>query len=260
MSADRERPVTDAFVAIANSLVDGFDVVELLSGLTTDCARLLDIASAGLLLADPHGDLHVMAASSEATRNLELYQLQRDQGPCLDCYRSGAAISVPDLSKEAARWPQFVAAATSVGFASVHAVPMRLREKTLGALGLFGSHSGSLSDEDLRLAQALADVASIAIVADKIASDNALVTQQLQTALTSRVVLEQAKGLLAQLGTLDMDQAFAALRRYARDHNTRLSQVSQAVVSRELPAQLVLEHAWARGELRRSTPKPESSV
>jgi GAF domain-containing protein len=260
MSNDRERPITDAFVAIANSLVDGFDVVELLSGLTTDCARLLDIASAGLLLADNQGVLHVMAASSEATRNLELYQLQRDQGPCLDCYRGGVALSVVNLSQEVLRWPHFVAAATAAGFASVHAVPMRLRDKMLGALGLFGTHVGPLTEADLRLAQALADVASIAIVADKVASDNALITQQLQTALTSRVVLEQAKGLLAQLGTLDMDEAFAALRRYARDHNTRLSLVAQVVVSRELPPQLVLDHAWAKGELRRPTPNPESSA
>jgi GAF domain-containing protein len=259
MSNDRESPVTDAFVSIANSLVDGFDVVELLSGLTTDCARLLDIASAGLLLADGHGALHVMAASSEATRNLELYQLQRDEGPCRDCYHSGVAVSVADLNQEVVRWPHFVSAATAAGFASVHAVPMRLRDKILGALGLFGTHPGSLSEADLRLAQALADVASIAIVADKVASDNALITQQLQTALTSRVVLEQAKGLLAQLGTLDMDAAFAVLRRYARDHNTRLSLVAQVVVSRELPAQLVLDHAWTKGELRRPTTNPESS-
>jgi transcriptional regulator with GAF, ATPase, and Fis domain len=260
MNNDRERPITDAFVAIANSLVDGFDVVELLSGLTTDCARLLDIASAGLLLADTQGVLHVMAASSEATRNLELYQLQRDEGPCLDCYRSAAALSVVNLDNEVLRWPHFVAAATAAGFASVHAVPMKLRDKMLGALGLFGTRAGPLAEADLRLAQALADVASIAIVADKVATDNALITQQLQTALTSRVILEQAKGLLAQLGTLEMDDAFAALRRYARDHNTRLSVVAQVVVSRELPAQLVLDHAWAKGELRQPTRNPESST
>jgi GAF domain-containing protein len=260
VNGDREQSVTDAFVSIASNLVDGFDVVELLSGLTTDCARLLDIASAGLLLADAHGVLHVVAASSERTHNLELFQLQREQGPCLDCYRTGTPVSAPDLEADPGRWPLFVAAAVSAGFSSVHAVPMRLREKVLGALGLFGSRAGPLSPEDLKLAQALADVASIAIVADKVAADNALITAQLQTALTSRVVLEQAKGLLAQLGDLDMDQSFAALRRFARDHNQRLSAVAHAVVTRELPSQVVLDHARVKGALRRPTPTTESET
>jgi len=245
MTGDRERTLTEAFVFVANSLVDGLDPVDLLSGLTADCARLLDIESAGLLLADPQGRLHVVAASSERTRTLELFQLQRDQGPCLDCFHSGAPVAVADLQAEAARWPEFVAAATAAGFASVHALPMRLRDTVLGTLGLFGASVGALAEEDLNLGQALAYVASVALVVDKATTDKESINQQLQVALQSRIVLEQAKGLLAQLGNLDMDQAFAVLRRYARDHNERLSEVAQAVVARAMPAQQLLDHGLA---------------
>ncbi|CAA9232430.1 MAG: hypothetical protein AVDCRST_MAG50-1252 [uncultured Acidimicrobiales bacterium] len=233
---DREREVTSAFVNLANSLVDDFDVVELLSALTTECARLLDIASAGVLLADRRRVLHVLAASSEATRNLELFQLQREEGPCLDSYHDGAAVSVPDLEREAERWPQFVRAATQAGFASVHAVPMRVRGHRLGTLGLFGRHVGSLREEDLSLAQALAHVGSVAVVHGTAVADQAALAAQLQTALESRVVLEQAKGVLSQVGDLDMDGAFSALRSYARSNNERLAEVARAVVSRELAA------------------------
>ena len=253
MTVDREREVTQAFVSLANSLVDGFDVVELLSRLTADCARLLDIASAGVLLADPRRVLHVVAASSEATRNLELFQLQRDQGPCLDCFHTGTPVVVANLVEETERWPQFVEAATTAGFASVHAVPMRLRDNVLGTLGLFGRHVGALVDEDLQLAQALAHVGSVAIVQGKAVADTAAIAEQLQNALTSRVILEQAKGVVAQRGDLDMDQAFTALRRYARDHNERLADVARGVVSRELPAQDLLEH------VRRTAVTPQRS-
>ena len=243
MSTDREHEITRAFVSIANSMADGADVVDLLSGLTSDCARLLDISSAGLLLADGHGVLHVLAASSERTRDLEIFQLQRDQGPCLDCFHSGQQVSVNDLSQETDRWPQFVAAATAAGFAAVHALPMRLRGTTLGALNLFGDKVGALEADDLDLAQALAHVASIALVTDKAASDKDALNQQLQTALTSRITIEQAKGVLAQLGGLDMDQAFAILRRYARDHNARLTEVAKQLVARELAAERLLDHS-----------------
>jgi transcriptional regulator with GAF, ATPase, and Fis domain len=243
MSADREQILTQAFTSIANGWVDGLDAVDQLADLTTHCAQLLDIASAGLLLADGHGVLHLLAASSERTRSLELFQLQSEEGPCLDCYHAGAPVIVDDLSLEVQRWPQFVAAATGAGFASVHAVPMRLRDTVLGTLGLFGTRTGALREEDLSLAQALAHMASIALVAGEVAPDKAALDRQLQAALTSRVGLEQAKGILAQLGDLDMDQSFTALRRYARDHSQRLSDVARRLVSGDLLAARVLEHA-----------------
>jgi len=246
MTGTREAEVSQAFVTLASSLVNGYDVVDLLDELTADCARLLDVSSAGLLLADGRGVLHVMAASSEQTRQLEVFQLQRADGPCLDCYHDGAQVAVADLDAELERWPQFVPAARAVGFRSVHALPMRLRDNVLGALGLFGTTVGALNDEDLALGQALADVASVALVQDKAAGDSTVVNEQLQTALTSRVVLEQAKGVLAQLGGLDMTHAFAVLRGYARDNGVRLTDVAQAVVDRSLPARRLLQHAAER--------------
>ena len=241
-----EADVSRAFVALAVSLAAGDDVVDLLAGLTSDCARLLDVASAGLLLADQHGVLHVMAASSERTRELEVFQVQREDGPCRDSYLEGAAISVPDLAQETDRWPQFVPHALAAGFASVHALPMRLQHAKLGTLGLFGTTVGDLNADDASLGQALADVASVALVQDRTATDRTSLNVQLQAALTSRVVLEQAKGVLAQQGGLDMPDAFAVLRRYARDHNLRLTDLAQAVVARQLPGRLLLEHARAR--------------
>ena len=246
MSGTREAEVSRSFVALTSSLANGYDVVDLLDELTTDCARLLDVASAGLLLADGRGVLHVMAASSEQTRQLEVFQLQRADGPCLDCYRGGAPVAVPDLDAETGRWPRFVPAARSAGFRSVHALPMRLRDNVLGALGLFGTSVGPLNDEDLALGQALADVASVALVQDKAAADRTVINEQLQMALTSRVVLEQAKGIIAQLSGLDMTQAFAVLRGYARDKGLRLTDVAKAVVGRSLPAEKLVEHTGSR--------------
>ncbi len=196
VSVDREQAVIAAFVGIARSLTEGYDVVELHSILTADCVRLLDIASAGLMLADRDGVLHLMAASSERMHDIETFQLQRHEGPCLDCYQDGSPVLVYDLSQEQQRWPQFVPAALAAGFTSVHALPMRLQDSVLGTLGLFGTQPGRLTQEDLHLGQALADVASLALVAEKNSADKDVINAQLQTALQSRVVLEQAKGLL----------------------------------------------------------------
>jgi transcriptional regulator with GAF, ATPase, and Fis domain len=246
-TADRERGIITAFVSLAGTLATGYDVVDLLTSLTVESARLLDVESAGLLLADSQGVLHVLAASSENTRQLELFQLQRDEGPCLDCYRAGQPVAVPDLDQTAPRWPQFAAGAKLAGFASVHALPMRFRDKVLGTLGLFGTTAGALNDDDLALGQALADVASLALVQDKAAADSNTLNDQLQTALTSRVLIEQAKGAIAQSGQLDMADAFAALRRYSRDHNLRLTDLAQQVVSRSLAPETVLNHVASKG-------------
>jgi len=254
MSAGRERAVTEAFVSIANAMVDGYDILDLYIGLTFDCARILDVASAGLLLADRRGVLQVVAASAERTRDLELFMLQAAEGPCLDCFRTATPVLVADLALEQSRWPRFAPVAVEAGFVSVHAIPMRLHDVTLGTLGLFGSRVGALGPADLKLAQALAHVASVALVTGRAAVDKQTINTQLQTALDSRVVLEQAKGTLAQLGDLHMDQAFAALRRYARDHNRKLSDIAAEVVARGPLGDVVLAHARAKGVLAAALP------
>ena len=243
----REQKITQAFVALAGELARRRDPLELLDLLTGHCAELLDIESAGVLLANRTGVLHVVAASTAATRQLEAFQAQREQGPCQDCYSTGQPVLIDDLTQYRTRWPQFVPAALQAGIASVHAVPMRLHEQVLGALNLFGTRPGVLSAQDLSLAQALADVASIALVQDRTASDREALNAQLQSALNSRIVLEQAKGLIAQSGDLDMASAYAVLRRYARDHNLRLTELAQAVVSREVPVAALIPIVQARG-------------
>jgi GAF domain-containing protein len=200
----------------------------------------LKATSAGLLLADNHQALHLMAASSETIRELELFQIQRDEGPCLDCYRGRAPVAVADVRHAEGRWPAFVARAREFGVVSVNAVPMRLHDRILGTLGLFGTEPGVLSDQDLTLAQAFADVASVALIQDSAAVDANRINAQLQHALSSRVIIEQAKGVLAQRGNLDMHQAFELLRRYARDRNMRITEVAHQVVSRTLNAEKIL--------------------
>lgn len=244
-----EGDVTRAFVSLAGGLARGVDVIDLLDQLTSESARLLDVASAGLLLADPRGVLHVLAASSARTRELEVFQLQREEGPCLDSFRSGEPISVPDLDSAAEQWPQFVHHARRAGFASVHALPMRLRQLRLGTLGLFGTTTGELNAKDLGLGQALADVASVALVQERAAVDRDAVNEQLQHALTSRVAIEQAKGILAQQSGLEVQDAFRVLRRYARDHNLGLSDLAHQLVSRRLSGAELLGYARQRSSL-----------
>jgi transcriptional regulator with GAF, ATPase, and Fis domain len=240
---NRERQVIQAFVDLSSELVDDYDVLEMLGHLTRSCAALLDVESAGLLLADGRGVLQVAASSSERTHHLEVFQLQRDEGPCLDCYHQGRAVVAAGPDEMERRWPDFARAAGLVGFTTVHALPMRLREHVLGTLGLFGGGTGSLDADDVALAQALVHVATVALLNEKSAVDRATVNAQLQRALTSRIVLEQAKGVIAASGELDMQDAFNVLRRYARDHGRHLSDVASDVVERVLRGPTLLEHA-----------------
>lgn len=245
MTLDRERSVIATFAAIARNLSRGYDTVDLYGALTADCARLLDVASAGLLLADGRGQLHLMAASSQRTTDLETFQLQRDEGPCLDCYRRGVPVLIEDLRRQERRWPQFVPAATEAGFAAVHALPMRLQDTVLGTLGLFSTATGALDQDTLQLGQALADVASVALVADQVSTDPGSIAVQLQSALEARVVFEQAKGLLAEIGGLDLDAAGALLQRYARAHGQKLTAIAHQLVADELAPQQLFDHAAA---------------
>ncbi|MGI8648388.1 MAG: transcriptional regulator [Acidimicrobiales bacterium] len=238
--AIREGRVAQAFVELADTLVDDYDVADLLHTLAEQCVRLLDAAAAGLLLADQRGSLQVLASSSEGARLLELFQLQTEEGPCVECFHTQAPVLVADIAAQSHRWPQFAAAASREGFVSVHALPLRLRTQTIGALNLFGRERGALSEEDLRLGQALADTATIGILQERAIHHREILVEQLQTALNSRVIIEQAKGVLATVGNLDMGAAFIVLRTYARNHSARLSEVARDLVERDLDATTVL--------------------
>jgi transcriptional regulator with GAF, ATPase, and Fis domain len=222
--------LSDTFVELTDTMVAGFDVIDFLHVLTDRSVQLLDVSAAGLLLADPRGELRVVAASSEAARLLELFQIQNDQGPCLDCCRSGQPVHAVDLAAATARWPRFAPAALQVGFAAVQALPMRLREQVIGALNLFRAQPGAFDPADVRIGQALADVATISLLHERSMRHSDTLNEQLQTALNSRVVIEQAKGKLAERLGLDMGQAFDVLRDFARNRNLRLSDLARAFI------------------------------
>jgi GAF domain-containing protein len=226
----RETVLARTLVELADTLVDEFDVVELLTLLTDRCVDVLDVAAAGLMLASPSGDLRVMASSSEAMRVLELFELQAQEGPCLDCYRSGQPVVNQDLATVNGRWPKFANEALAAGFRSVHALPMRLRGSVIGALNLFHVDPGEMREADVVAAQAFADVATIAVLQHRAVLEAQVVNDQLNYALNSRILIEQAKGVLSERAKLDMERSFALLRRYARNHNLRLVDVAQSVI------------------------------
>jgi GAF domain-containing protein len=225
----RETMLARTLVELADTLVADFDVAELLLALTDRCVDVLDVAAAGIMLASPAGDLRVMASSNEAMRLLELFELQSEEGPCLDCYRTGEPVVNVDLVGDDHRWPQFAAQAVAAGFRSVHALPMRLRGAVIGALNLFHVDAGEMRQADVAAGQALADVATIAILQHRAALEAQLLNEQLGQALNTRVVIEQAKGMVAERHGLDMEASFAVLRTYSRNHNLRLADVARDV-------------------------------
>jgi ANTAR domain/GAF domain len=226
----RETRVLDAVVSLVDSLLHDFDVVDLLTSLTERCADLLDIEAAGFLLADPLHQLRLLAATSKEARELELFQLQADEGPCVECYNSGEPVTVADIRVEADRWPRFVPAAVEGGFSSVHAVPMRAAGTVLGALGLFGIRPGKLNEADLLVGQTLAHIACVAILRE-LPPDPATVMPQLRSALTSRVIVEQAKGFLRGSLDVSVEEAFSLLRAYSRDHGQHLTDVAHQLMT-----------------------------
>lgn len=226
----REPRVLDAIVSLVDSLLDDFDIVDLLTALTERCAELLDIAAAGFLLADPLQQLRLLAATSQRAREPELFQLQADEGPCVDCYLSGSPVSVADLGAAVERWPSFVPAALEAGYASVHAIPMRAAGVVLGALGLFGTRVGELSEADLLVGQTLTHVACVAILQEHPPTP-ATVLPQLRAALTNHVVVEQAKGLLREKLGVSIEEAFNLLRTYARANGEHLSNVARRLMT-----------------------------
>jgi len=236
----REALVIRAFVGLADTLVDDYDVNDLLDRLAAYSVELLAADAAGILLGDAESTLRVVATTNERVEWMELLQLEAEEGPCVDCYRSGVPVSVTDLADAALRWPQFIAALTQRGtYGSVHALPLRLRGQAIGTLNLFHGAPGPLPPGDLALGQALADIATIGILQERAIRRGEVLTEQLQAALNSRVIIEQAKGVLAQHGNLSMHIAFDRLRHYARSHNLRLTEVARQIVEADLAADVL---------------------
>jgi GAF domain-containing protein len=223
--------LAEVFVEVADTLVDDFDVIEFLELLTRHTAEVSEAASAGLLLADPQGRLQYMASSATSVKLLELFQLQYQQGPCLDCFRTGEAVVNTDLHHADDRWPLFAPRAVEAGFQSVHAFPLRHRQKVIGALNLFSTDTGRLEPTDVRIIQGLADLATIGLLQERTIRSGEILTEQLQSALNSRVTIEQAKGVLARTHAINIDDAFELMRDYSRKNHHRLSDVAHTVVT-----------------------------
>jgi GAF domain-containing protein len=246
----RETLLIRAFVEVADTLVDDYDIIALLDRLAGHCVELLAADAAGILLADPRGKLRVVASTNEQTAWMELLQLQADEGPCVESFRTAAAVSIVDLVEAGHRWPRFAAALTAAlpdhePYRSVHALPLRLRGEPIGALNLFHRQPGPLPPADLALGQALADVATIGILSERAINRSEVLNEQLQAALNSRVIIEQAKGVLAERGDIDMNAAFDSLRRYSRDNNLKLGDIARQIIDSGLAA-AVLAHRPAR--------------
>jgi GAF domain-containing protein len=231
---DQRAELVETLVRLADTLVDDYDTVDLLDRLVRACVQFLPISAAGILLRDQRGGLSVVASSSEPTHTLEVFQLQSDEGPCLDCVRHRRLVTSDDLARDAARWPAFVPRALSLGFRAVTALPLTRREDTIGGLNLFDARPQPMAEPDYRVARALADVATVAVVQRRALARSTELAAQLQHALDSRVVIEQAKGMLAARRGVSMDAAFAALREFARNNNRKLADVACDVVSGHL--------------------------
>ena len=232
--AATDRRVREAFIELTDTLVSDFDIIDFLERLAVRCAELLGVSACGVMLADQAGALNLAAASTEQARLVGLAQLQAREGPGLDAYRLGGPVQQADLGGPGQPWPTFARAAREAGFAAVHALPMRLREETLGAVNLFSGSPGTLDEDTVALAQALADAATIGILHQRTVARHELVAEQLQAALDSRVLIEQAKGFLAERLGISVDMAFGLLRGYARDHNRKLTAVAADVVEGRL--------------------------
>jgi transcriptional regulator with GAF, ATPase, and Fis domain len=223
-------------VELADALVDEFDMVDFLSLLAQRCVELFGAVEAGLMLADPAGNLRYIASSSERAKILELFELQTEEGPCLDCFRTGEQVVNELLGDPAGRWPRFSVKAAAAGFVSAHALPLRVRGKVIGAINLFHAEDRELDATDVLVGQAMADIATIGILQARTLSQATVVAEQLQDALKSRITLEQAKGRLAERAGIDLDEAFSWLRGYSRQHNRGLTSVAAAFLSGDFTA------------------------
>ena len=233
-TATREHRLVDAFVALTDTLVADYDVVDLLQTLVDRVVEIFDATAAGILRVSPQGELEVLASTDEGSGFLGLLQLSAGEGPCIECFATGLPVTAGDREEMHRRWPTFAEASETSGLASVHAIPMRLRETTIGSLNLFRESGGALGADDALAAQALADVATISILQHRNLEHSTLAQQQLQRALDSRIVIEQAKGFVAHTHHVGTDEAFTLLREHARSHQERLADVALAVIERRL--------------------------
>ena len=231
----REAVLARAFVRLADTLASDFDIVDFLRGLSEDSVEILRAEAAGVMLADARGGLRLIASSDERMRLLELFEIQGAQGPCLDAFSSGRAIQA-SAADGRARWPVFAPRASGEGFQVMCAVPLRVRTHVIGALNLFRGSDEPFTGIEMEIAQAMAEMAAIGLIQERALRERNLLTEQLQAALNSRVVIEQAKGMLAEYLTITVDDAFKLLRSYARDHNRKLSEVASDVVDRKIPS------------------------
>jgi len=237
----REDRIVATFVELADTMVDNFDVVEFLHRLVERSVELLDCVEVGLLLANADGRLQVMASSSERSEALELLQSRYEEGPCVDCFHSARVVFSEDLTADRGRWPRFVSAAMEAGIGSVHAIPMRVRGESVGALNLFRSQVGRIAERDLTLGQGMADIAAVSLLQERAVRETRGVVEQLQGALNSRVLIEQAKGVLAERAQVSVDAAFTIMRAYARAHNRRLSDAARDVVEGSIGTRELIE-------------------
>jgi GAF domain-containing protein len=240
----REAGLARAFVRLADTLASDFDVVDFLQNLAADSVEILGAEADGVMLADPRGGLRLIASSDERMRLLELFELQGAQGPCLDAFSSGRAVQA-SAADSRARWPVFAPEASDAGFQMMCAVPLRVRTDVIGALNLFRGTDEPFTAAEMDIAQAMAEMAAIGLIQERALRERSLLAEQLQVALNSRVIIEQAKGMLAEYLTMNVDEAFKLLRNYARDHNRKLSQVASDIINRKISrAELTKWPGW----------------
>ncbi|POH66387.1 transcriptional regulator [Cryobacterium zongtaii] len=239
----REERINDAFVRVAGSLVADYDIVDLLSTLVYTCTQLLDVQAGGILLADGTGMLELVASTSEEAEIVEVMIVAAGAGPCIDCYQTGSVVSVPDIEADPRDWPRFRRSALDQGFRAAHATPLRLHGEVIGAMNLLSTEAGALSDRDAQLAQALADVATVGILHERSFRQPEVVAAQLHLALDTRILVEQAKGVLAEVRSCTMSEAFDALRDYARTHEVTLRAAAAGVVNRSISAEALVAQA-----------------
>lgn len=247
----REARLSAAFVTLADTLTSEYDIVDLLHTLMNECVELMDVQAGGMLLANAHGELELIASTSERADFVEVLQLNAGAGPCVECFTTGKAVSVGNVAEAGDDWEEFRDACLQQGFHAVHAVPMRLRGQIIGAMNLFRTSVGELSAADASVTQALADVATIGILQERLIRESGIVAEQLQRALDSRVLIEQAKGVLAESWNIDMDEAFSLLRDYARNQNLTLRSVAEGVVGRTLDVRTDAAASKTAGEPQR---------